>query len=351
MRARAVIGASFGDEGKGMVVDFLCAREGAEVVVRFNGSCQAGHTVVTPDGRRHVFSHFGSGAFVGVPTFLSQHFVCNPILFARELRKLLVPARVYVHPECLIATPADMLANQALEAGRGAAAHGSCGVGFAATIERSLYQRRLLMRHLWDESRAEIERRLRLIAETDVPRRLGVEVRLSAEVVNEFLAACRTFAAVTTPATMADFRDPLFEGAQGLLLDQNRREYFPHLTRSNTGMQNVRALCKEVRIEKIDAYYVSRTYLTRHGAGPLPGEDPAMSFADDTNVPHPWQGRLRFAPLDPVALYERCAADFGAQPKLVFTHCDQLAPYLGATLHAHGPHREAVEFNAKEKRA
>jgi adenylosuccinate synthase len=47
-------------------------------VVRFNGGAQAGHTVVTPDGRRHVFSHVGSGAFAGAATFLSRFFVANP---------------------------------------------------------------------------------------------------------------------------------------------------------------------------------------------------------------------------------------------------------------------------------
>lgn len=56
MRARVVIGANFGDEGKGLVTDYLCASEGAGMVVRFNGGAQAGHTVVTPDGRRHETS-------------------------------------------------------------------------------------------------------------------------------------------------------------------------------------------------------------------------------------------------------------------------------------------------------
>lgn len=85
MRARAVIGASFGDEGKGLVTDYLCAIQGAGIVVRFNGGAQAGHTVVTPDGLRHVHHHFGSGTLWGTPTFLSQFFIVNPIAFLAEL--------------------------------------------------------------------------------------------------------------------------------------------------------------------------------------------------------------------------------------------------------------------------
>jgi adenylosuccinate synthase len=60
MRARAVIGANFGDEGKGLITDYLCATQGAGMVVRFNGGAQAGHTVVTPDWRRHVASRRSS---------------------------------------------------------------------------------------------------------------------------------------------------------------------------------------------------------------------------------------------------------------------------------------------------
>lgn len=135
-RARVVIGANFGDEGKGAVTDHLCATEGAGVVIRFNGGAQAAHTVVTPDGRRHVFSHFGSGALADVPTFLSQFFICNPIAFLRE-RKSLVALRanvdIYAHPDCIVSTFADMWINQELEKSRGSYRHGSCGYGINET--------------------------------------------------------------------------------------------------------------------------------------------------------------------------------------------------------------------------
>jgi adenylosuccinate synthase len=160
--------------------------------------------------------------------------------------------------------------------------------------------------------------------------------------VEKFLEGCDMFAEVVHPAGIGQCKDPVFEGAQGLLLDQNNKEYFPHLTRSNTGMQNVRALCKQAGIDDIETYYVSRTYLTRHGAGPLPGEDASLRYDDDTNLEHPWQGTLRFAPLD-AGLVARCRKDFGGSDfKLVLTHCDQKAPPLNPTMRAEGPTREAV---------
>ena len=70
----AIIGANYGDEGKGLLTDYYAAKSKHSVVVRFNGGPQAGHTVVTPEGKRHVFSHYGSGTLAGAQTFLSKHF-------------------------------------------------------------------------------------------------------------------------------------------------------------------------------------------------------------------------------------------------------------------------------------
>src|SRR5206468_2979559 len=87
--AKVVIGANYGDEGKGLMTDYHAAHAGGDgIVVRFNGGAQAGHTVTTPGGMRHVFSHLGSGTLAGAATFLSRHFVCHPPMFFKELEKL-----------------------------------------------------------------------------------------------------------------------------------------------------------------------------------------------------------------------------------------------------------------------
>lgn len=349
MRARVVIGANFGDEGKGLVTDYLCSR-GAGVVVRFNGGAQAGHTVVTPDGRRHVFGHFGSGSFHGVPTFLSEFFVCNPIAFFKELSELhavgLDPS-VFAHPSCLVTTYADMIINQRLEAARGKDAHGSVGLGFGETIERSqLPELQITMADLWNGSAGLVDR-LEQICDKYARFRTGKKID-EPEMLKKFLQGCDMFAERVSPAGIADCKDPVFEGSQGLLLDQNNKDFFPHVTRSNTGIRNARVLCQQGGMDEIEAYYVSRTYLTRHGHGPLPGEDSSMSFADDTNIAHPWQGKIRFAPLDISALENRCSADFAdVGYKLVMTHFDQLRPPVGTSvdLWSDGPTREHIHEN------
>jgi adenylosuccinate synthase len=343
MIGRAVIGANFGDEGKGLITDYLCAK-GAGVVVRFNGGAQAGHTVVTPGGDRHIFRHFGSGSFLGVPTFLSQFFVCNPIIFFKErseLHAIGLEPTVYAHPQCLVTTFADMMINQRIEDSRGAKRHGSVGVGVNETIERSqIPELKITLADLWNGSKT-LKSKLEQICGRYATFRTGKPIDEPA-MVEKFIEGCWKFAEIVHPAGIGQCKDPVFEGAQGLLLDQSNKEFFPHLTRSNTGFINVLALCAQAGIDKIETYYVSRTYLTRHGAGRLPGEDPNLSFDDATNLEHPYQGRLRFAPLDS-GLLARCKADYGNDDfQLVLTHCDQRPAGMPAALYAHGPTREAV---------
>ena len=347
MRARAVIGASFGDEGKGLVTDYLCS-QGAGMVVRFNGGAQAGHTVVTPDCRRHVFSHVGAGAFCGVPTFLSQFFVCNPLLYFRELDTLAaqgIAPVVYAHPNCLVTTFADMIINQRMENARGDKRHGSCGVGVNETIERSqIDELKITMADVWNGSTA-IKDRLAQACGKYAEFRTGDVILDADAMIDAFMSGLWKFAEQIHPLGISQCKDPVFEGAQGLLLDQDNTEYFPHVTRSHTGIRNVRVLCEQGNIGDVDIYYVSRTYLTRHGAGPLPSENARMRYADDTNLDHAFQGTLRFAPLNFDALLKRCADDCGGAYKLVLTHCDQLTTDHDADLYTTGPTREDITAN------
>ncbi|MBV9218895.1 MAG: adenylosuccinate synthetase, partial [Methylobacteriaceae bacterium] len=103
----------------------------------------------------------------------------------------------------------------------------------------------------------------------------------------------------------------VFEGAQGLMLDQHRGA-FPYVTRSNTGLKNVLALAAETGIAGLDVVYATRAYVTRHGAGPLAHEldgPPSAAVVDATNIANPWQGRLRFGTLDLQILASAIAAD------------------------------------------
>jgi adenylosuccinate synthase len=331
--AKAVIGANYGDEGKGLMTDYHVAPAGPEgIVVRFNGGAQAGHTVTTPEGVRHVFSHIGSGALAGAATFLSRHVVCHPVLFFKEAAALAAAGlaaapRIFVDERAPVSTLYDILINQILERHRGTNRHGSCGMGIGETIERNLDADFALTVADLRQGAAYLLRRLAAIRKTYVPKRLaelGIPA-LDAEAagwlasdtaMQHYVHAAMQFCRATQPARpamLADWRQVVFEGAQGLLLDQDRGA-FPYVTRSHTGIRNALDVAAEAGIDALDVTYVSRAYLTRHGAGPLANELPAKPYPgirDDTNIPNEFQGSLRFAHLDLDLLAHTIRTDFG----------------------------------------
>lgn len=341
-----MIGANNGDEGKGLITDVLAAEQPGSVVVRANSSAQAGHTVQTPDGRRHVFHHVGAGALAGAATVLGPRFVAHPMLLGSELLAL---ADLGVHPELLVdartpvAVPFDVVINQLAERARGDGRHGSCGIGFGEAVERQLRPRFALTAADLDERR-ELADRLCRIRDQWVPQRLatlglragGQEASVLAddEVIERWLddaAAFHRTVTVIEPGHPVP-GEPIFENAQGLLLDEVDGP-FPHVTRSRTGLTNVVELARETGLAQLDVVYTTRCYLTRHGAGPLPGElgSTPPGLVDHTNATNPFQGAVRYAWLDLDELAIRLERDLDVRADgitvtagLAVTHLDQL---------------------------
>ncbi|WP_419898920.1 adenylosuccinate synthetase [Roseomonas sp. USHLN139] len=355
--AEAVIGAGYGDEGKGLLTDALAARAIAAgetvVVLRCNGGAQAGHTVVTPEGLRHVFSHFGAGTLAGAASWLGPDFVANPALFVPELaalRRLGAAPRLLADPRAAVTTPCDMLVNQALEQARGAARHGSVGVGFGETIERGLFPEFRLSIGDLAEGRDGLRARLETIRRDWMPRRLAAlglapDATLMALLQDDALieafcddALAMLGALTLCPAAALPSGTRIFEGAQGLLLDAERGA-FPHVTRSRTGLAGLLPVLRAAGITRLRVTYATRAYVTRHGAGPLAHAldgPPAPGVVDRTNRPHPFQGSLRFAPLDLDILRDAIRADLGdapdwltVEPGLAVTCLDQMDATIG----------------------
>lgn len=326
--AQVVIGANYGDEGKGRTVDRLAAEAGGDaLVIRYNASAQAGHTVVAPDGRRHVFHHVGAGAFAGAATLLSRYFMLHPMLLGGELDRLAalgVRPRLHADMRAPVAVPHDVLINQIAEEARGDGRHGSCGIGFNEAVERSLRPRFALCLNDLRDRRA-LRTRVRAIRDHWVPRRLAMlglappenalgELLRGDEVIRRWLFDVERLLEAVDPVRPGHrpAGAVIFEGAQGLLLDQDAPGY-PHLTRSRTGLANVVRLAQEGDIDHLSVVYVTRAYLTRHGAGPLQGALAGTpgGIVDPTNLPNDFQGAMRFAWLDLDALGARLRADLG----------------------------------------
>lgn len=349
MVIKVVIGANFGDEGKGLMTDYFChqstLRGEKTLVVLHNGGAQRGHTVVTPDGNRHVFHHFGSGTLVGADTYLSEEFVLNPMIFRQEweeLESMKAIPKVYVNHTCRVTTPFDMILNQIIEESRDNARHGSCGMGIHETIIRDVCNYPIEMwfdssdeakRYYLKEIRNYLSERLLDFGINKIPDNWK-EIVNSDLLIENFISELNFMGrniSIRFDRFIEYYDCVVFENGQGLLLDQNNTAYYPHLTPSNTGIKNSLKIIAEMRCKPdIEVCYVTRTYLTRHGAGRLDGECDKQEINPDmqdlTNVPNPHQGTLRYAKLVEKSLEERILKDFeparkyGAKLSLAITH-------------------------------
>lgn len=351
--AYVAIGAMFGDEGKGNITDILCAKSTSTINVRFNGGAQASHTVVTQDGKRHAFRHFGSGTFTGAPTYLSEDFLINVFAFDEERRNLanefgMIPS-VYVNPNCRVTTLWDMYINQAIETLRGNQRHGSCGMGINETVHRNKYEEyKITVMDLMysDKLRKKLDR----IQNEYVPMRLKNKYHISIDklpedyrklfenkenidmtmfYVEEFLKNVQ----IMKDYILNRYDNVVFEGAQGLMLDQGCRRFWPNVTTSNTGIKNVMKILEKLKFDgNLEIYYISRCYATRHGRGLFPTMvegKPYKNIVDLTNVPNEFQESLRFGILDVDLLIEGINKDlqnlsFPAEVYMAFTCFDQL---------------------------
>ena len=352
-QAILVIDLAFGDAGKGTVVDFLTRRYGAHTVIRFNGGPQAGHNVVTPDGRHHTFSQFGSGTFVpGVRTLLSRHMLIEPYAMLNEaggLAAVGVPdalGRLLIDRRSPVITPFHQAANRLREIARGGAAHGTCGMGVGETMQDLLDRPDLAILAGDLADRPAVRRKLLAIRDYKLER-LGdviAAARSSAaarpsigtfEDVSWLDAAADRYAHVAARAGLVDadvaaaiLREPgttIYEAAQGVLLD----EWFgfhPHTTWSTTTFANADALLDESGHDgRRTRIGVLRTYFTRHGAGPMVTEDADLRAAlpEPHNADAGWQGRFRVGPFDAVAARYALAVSGGADA-LALTHLDRV---------------------------
>ncbi|WP_409491294.1 adenylosuccinate synthetase [Amycolatopsis sp. cmx-11-12] len=335
-----VVGLGFGDEGKGAVVDALCADRPTTAVVRFNGGAQAAHNVVA-NGRHHTFSQFGAGTFAEVPTHLSRFVLVEPFALAAEARQLeTVGVRnplslLSVDGQALLTTPFHIHANRAREEARGAKRHGSCGKGIGETVWYSLLpgaapgdvveSQEVLGTPGDAPTVADCARPSVLRRKLDALARFYAPLATSPHSVDELVALYRDFADAVRitdsgeTGRLADSGRLVFEGAQGALLDQHHG-FHPHTTWSTTTPHNARELLGGRPHAVLG---VTRTYLTRHGAGPLPTESASVlaRFPEAHNDTGEYQGAWRAGDLDE-ALLDYAIAVCDGVDALAVTHLD-----------------------------
>jgi len=300
MSNSAVIGLGFGDEGKGLVTNWLCLQNSNSFVTRFCGGHQAGHTVYK-DNKKHVFSNFGSGTLQDNPTYWSKFCTIDPIGIKNEFLELKnnfskLNPKLYINAKCPVVTPYDKIRNRSLESNN---KHGSVGVGFGTTLQREEDHYSLLFEDLYFSNIVAIKLKL-------IRKYYNYDEENYFNLLLDFFEACEYITNLSNIQIVSDnyfsynTSNVIFESSQGLMLDQNNG-FFPHVTRSNVGINQARKVAFYINKNIEDVYYVTRAYQTRHGNGPMTNENLSYNIKEDsneTNVHNKYQGNFRKTILD-----------------------------------------------------
>ncbi len=277
-----IVGAQWGDEGKGKIVDRLT--EFADVVVRFQGGNNAGHTLVV-DGEKTVLHlipagilHPGKSCVIGNGVVLDPGVIVMEIDRLKQKGFLADDSQLVVSLDAHVIMPWHKAIDVAREQALGAGKLGTTGRGIGPTYEDKVARRGIRVRDLLDGDRLLRKVRERLPEALEEIRRLGAPADLQAEPIAEEYARhgnrLKRHAAESSLALHRAIRagkSLLFEGAQGTMLDVDHGTY-PFVTSSNTVAGNA-ATGSGVGPTEIDQVVgVSKAYCTRVGGGPYPTE-------------------------------------------------------------------------------
>jgi adenylosuccinate synthase len=276
-----VVGAQWGDEGKGKIVDWLSER--ADVIARFQGGHNAGHTLVI-DGEVYKLSLLPSGIVRrGKLSVIGNGVVLDPWALVEEIERLkgqgieVTPETLMIAENAPLILPVHGELDRAREAQTGVAKIGTTGRGIGPAYEDKVGRRVVRVADLADAAtlRARVDR---LLVHHDALRRgLGLEpvdraalmARLE-EIAPRILPFARPVWRELDHARRAGKRI-LFEGAQGALLDIDFGTY-PFVTSSNT-MAGMAATGTGLGPGAIDFVLgIVKAYTTRVGEGPFPTE-------------------------------------------------------------------------------
>lgn len=326
MEIKIIIGANYGDEGKGLAADYFAGQaKGKTLGVLTNGTAQRGHTVTLTDGRTHVFHHFSSATFQGADTYICKDFTVNPMIFIKELAELKYEFSdhfcIYIHPECKVVTPFDMLKN--LQEREISGLHNTCGAGYWNTLDRyNTNIEPLTFGEVMRMDPVQLEYSLNQIYKYHFPKDNPLLVDIDIKgLIRHFISDIWLMngkVKIANDSILNKYGTLIFENGQGLLIgEQNPTANWTFCTPSDTGIYTAMKMIEDnhLLVHDIEVCYVSRTYLTRHGDGPFDhmcsSQEINPEIYDFTNIPNINQGRLRYGKLDTQELRKRIDADFG----------------------------------------
>lgn len=280
MSVTVVIGAQWGDEAKGKIVDLLSPE--AEIVARFNGGDNAGHTVVNPYGTFKLrltpngFSNPDTICVIGPGVVLNLKTLLDEIDLIQG-RGIELMNRLWVSPRCSVIMPYHSLVEGIYEEVKGGGATGTTGRGIGPTYADKVSYNSLRLSDFSDPTVLAEKLRIQLEVKNSLFRSFGVQPLDLVAVMQEKLSQYeRLRSAIREPFGLVQaalVRDApiLLEGAQGSLLDNDWGTY-PFCTASTTIAGGASAGLGIAPRWITGVIGVTKAYTTRVGAGPMPTE-------------------------------------------------------------------------------
>ncbi|WP_413205395.1 adenylosuccinate synthase [Rhodospirillum sp. A1_3_36] len=276
----AVVGSQWGDEGKGKVVDWLSER--ADVVVRFQGGHNAGHTLVI-NGVTYKLSLLPSGAVRGKLSIIGNGVVIDPWALFDEIGRIrdqgvdITPEVLRIAENAALILPLHGNLDRAREAAAGASKIGTTGRGIGPAYEDKVARRAIRVCDLTDEDVLRFKVDRMLTHHNALLRGLGEPELVAEDLITALLEMAPRLLPFASPVwkILDEARKAgkkiLFEGAQGALLDVDHGTY-PFVTSSNTVSA---AAASGSGVGPGSVGYVlgiTKAYTTRVGSGPFPTE-------------------------------------------------------------------------------
>lgn len=277
----AVIGAQWGDEGKGKIVDWLSSR--ADVVVRFQGGHNAGHTLVI-DGVEYKLHLLPSGivrpnklSIIGNGVVIDPWALLKEIDDVRAKGVMITPETLRIAENANLILPAHGALDRALEAARGKTALGTTGRGIGPAYEDKVARRGLRLCDLRHPELVQEKLKQILIHHNALLKGLGAEMIDETGLFDQVMHVAEKILPYsdvvwrTLDKAKQTGKKILFEGAQGLMLDVDHGTY-PFVTSSNTIAAQA-AIGSGVGPKTVGYVLgICKAYTTRVGTGPFPTE-------------------------------------------------------------------------------
>ena len=279
-KSLVVIGAQWGDEGKGKIIDILT--ENADAVVRFQGGHNAGHTLVI-DGDKTVLHLIPSGIFNDAKCIIGNGVVVHLPTLIKEIEYLQskgidIHSKLMISSQCPLVLPTHILIDEARERSLGKKSIGTTGRGIGPVYEDKVARRVVHVMDLFDEDLFRSKLSSLIEYHNFILKELfGAEGVDAEEVLKDWMDQFDKIRnlVVDSSKTVNEFRasnsNILFEGAQGSMLDIDQGTY-PFVTSSST-LSGASSLGSGIGPLDIDGVLgITKAYATRVGSGPFPTE-------------------------------------------------------------------------------